>query len=118
MCPEATIVNVRFPAAEITRVSSGNRQGRALAQRQFTLLQPPVHCSWGMARLKEGVPMKMYCPLLWTLLGASFASSTALAQDTADAALVAEISRIRVIANHCHDNPADPERGNAWSPES
>src|SRR5262245_52289024 len=41
--------------------------------------------------------------------------AAAFAGDFADPALLEEISRIRAIDNHCHDDPADAARGKNWS---
>lgn len=42
----------------------------------------------------------------------------ASARDDSDPRLLAEIARIRAIDNHTHDDPADPQRGARWKPES
>jgi uncharacterized protein len=47
----------------------------------------------------------------------SFAAPLAQAQ-TPDAGLMGEIAKIRAIDNHCHSDPAYPERGADWKPEN
>jgi len=42
----------------------------------------------------------------------------ALAQDAVDAALLADINRIRAIDNHMHGDAVDPARPGRWQPES
>lgn len=51
------------------------------------------------------------------ILVVAFAGVGALAEDRADAELVAAIAHIRIIDNHCHGDPADPQRGTSWSRE-
>lgn len=52
------------------------------------------------------------------LLALPVGSASAFAGDFADPALLEEISHIRVIDNHCHDDPADAGRGKNWSAQA
>ncbi len=51
-------------------------------------------------------------------LGLAALCAEALAQDLTDPRLLVEVGHIRAIDNHCHDDPADVQRGNKWSLES
>jgi uncharacterized protein len=50
--------------------------------------------------------------------GASVLAGNTFAQDALDPKLFAEISRIRAIDNHCHDDPAGVDRESAWSDDA
>lgn len=52
------------------------------------------------------------------LFGMALAGTASLAEDQADPELVAEIARIRIIDNHCHNDAADPQRGTNWNNEA
>ena len=61
------------------------------------------------------LPIKLFRLHAAVALGASWAGQATSAEDRADPDLVAEIARIRVIDNHCHNDAADPQRGATWS---
>ena len=81
----------------------------------FAIVPPPADSAgFQPARAKTGLSLQFWF-LAVTALGMVYVGNVALAEDQTDPELVAEIARIRVIDNHCHDDAVDPQRDAGWS---